>query len=255
MWSSDWKYAGDEIYRAIDSFKDLQREPSYGYDPERQRIQSEFWDRLMSARTTFRERRSEHFEELDARARESAKVKRVICDRAERLTASTDWKQTSERLKRLQKEWKAAGSARGDEEELWSRFSAASDQFFAARSAASAKRAKRCAQLDARLCLAEGTSPKDGETAAREVLDQIGELGPPILPDDFQASERIKQHCHELLDVARHPRRVRQWIALAQLEAYIYEESKRNPTCDTTDVERDARALRMRLESSPRRRP
>jgi hypothetical protein len=57
--------------------------------------------------------------------------KERLCEQAEALADSTDWKRTGEKLKQLQREWKSLGSAsRADDERLWSRFRGALDHFF-----------------------------------------------------------------------------------------------------------------------------
>jgi hypothetical protein len=69
-------------------------------------------------------------------ARESFKetraIKTKLVEQALALKDSTDWKETTEELKKLQEQWKKAGSAgQRDENRLWASFRAACDQFFA----------------------------------------------------------------------------------------------------------------------------
>lgn len=60
--------------------------------------------------------------------------KRELIDKAKEIQDSTDWKSTSEKLIRLQKEWKLAGNAgQKFENKLWIEFRAVCDVFFNAR--------------------------------------------------------------------------------------------------------------------------
>jgi len=68
-------------------------------------------------------------------ARESFKghkdAKVALIAKATALQTSTDWKETTEEVKRLQQQWKAIGSAgQRDENKLWSTFRKACDTFF-----------------------------------------------------------------------------------------------------------------------------
>jgi len=60
--------------------------------------------------------------------------KEQLCSRAESLSYSTEWKSTAEKLKELQQEWKASGSAGRDlNDALWDRFRLAQDKFYERR--------------------------------------------------------------------------------------------------------------------------
>ena len=55
----------------------------------------------------------------------------ALCERAEALKDSTDWRATADELTRLQKEWKTIGAvAKKHSDQVWHRFLAACDYFF-----------------------------------------------------------------------------------------------------------------------------
>jgi hypothetical protein len=63
-----------------------------------------------------------------------AKAKEALIAEAEALAESTDWAGTAEKLKQLQAQWKQSGHLpRKQGDELWNRFRAACDRFFARR--------------------------------------------------------------------------------------------------------------------------
>ncbi len=65
---------------------------------------------------------------------EVAKVKEALIAEAEALAESTDWAATADKLKQLQTRWKESGHLpRKQGDELWGRFRAACDRFFARR--------------------------------------------------------------------------------------------------------------------------
>lgn len=125
--SSEWKHAGDELRRLLEEWKRAPRLERAADD--------ELWKRFSTARSTFDKRRRQHFSALDGQREESQGRKERLIAEAESLADSTDWGATGARLRELMTQWKSAGRARRDvEDELWGRFRAAQDRFFAARS-------------------------------------------------------------------------------------------------------------------------
>jgi hypothetical protein len=65
---------------------------------------------------------------------ENLKKKRQLVEKAEILKDSTDWKETTDKLVELQKEWKSIGPvARKYSDDLWKAFTTACDTFFDAK--------------------------------------------------------------------------------------------------------------------------
>ena len=65
---------------------------------------------------------------------ENLKKKRQLLEQAEALKDSTDWKETTDKLVELQKEWKGIGPvARKYSDDLWKAFTSACDTFFEAK--------------------------------------------------------------------------------------------------------------------------
>jgi hypothetical protein len=98
------------------------------------------WQRFKSACDENYARCRVFYAELDQKRRESIAVKEKLCEQAEEHVASTQWKETTDILKGLQKEWKEAGPGiRRKDEALYKRFRKACDQFFEQRSIAYAE--------------------------------------------------------------------------------------------------------------------
>lgn len=73
-------------------------------------------------------------ETRNAEQTENMEKKLALCERAEELQSSTDWKETSAAFKELQSEWKTVGPVpRRKSDAIWKRFRGACDAFFEAR--------------------------------------------------------------------------------------------------------------------------
>ena len=78
---------------------------------------------------------------------DNLKKKRAIIAEAEALKESTDWKETTDKLIELQKQWKQIGPvARKYSDDLWNMFTAACDTFFEAKRVATKEVREQFAQ-------------------------------------------------------------------------------------------------------------
>ena len=92
------------------------------------------YDRFRAACDKFFERKREYYQGYKEGMNNNLEKKIAICEEAEQLKSSTDWKKTTDRFIELQKEWKEIGAVpRKKSEQLWKRFRAACDEFFAER--------------------------------------------------------------------------------------------------------------------------
>ncbi|NDL56008.1 DUF349 domain-containing protein [Phytoactinopolyspora sp. XMNu-373] len=130
---NDWRHGADRLRALLDEWKSLARLNRATDDA--------LWRRFSTARTHYTRRRKAHFAELADRRETARVIKERILTEAEELATSTDWGGTSRRYRELMTEWKAAGPApRNVEDMLWKRFRAAQDTFFEARAAHQAQR-------------------------------------------------------------------------------------------------------------------
>nr|WP_255583960.1 DUF349 domain-containing protein [Dietzia sp. ANT_WB102] len=131
--STQWKSAGDRLREILEEWKTIR-----GID---RKTDDALWKRFSKAREAFNRRRGSHFAELDRNRASVKRVKEELVERAEAISGSTDWNETATSFRRLMDEWKAAGRApREADDVLWKRFKAAQDTFFDARHAAAAER-------------------------------------------------------------------------------------------------------------------
>ena len=100
-----------------------------GYAP--QKLNTKIFERFRAACDEFFKRKTEYFKTLKSGMNENLEKKRALCEQAEALKDSTDWKATSEILSKLQKDWKKIGPvSKKYSEPIWKRFVSACDYFF-----------------------------------------------------------------------------------------------------------------------------
>ena len=217
--TGQWKAAGDRLRAILDEWRTIT-----GLD---RKTDDALWKRYSAAREAFNRRRGSHFAELDRERVGARQAKEALCERAEKLSDSTDWAATAATFRDLLAQWKAAGRAATDvDDALWARFKAAQDTFFAARNAVNAERdAEFTANAEAKeKLLAEAeridtSDPKAAQTALRTIGDKWDAIGK--VPRERSA------------DLERRLRAVEKKVRDAQ-------------TVDHTDAEAQARADQFR---------
>ena len=170
--ATHWKISGERMRQLLEEWKAAPRAD--------RAIETALWKRLSAARNAFTKRRKAYFAGLeDEREGARARKEKLVVE-AEALATSTDWGPTATAYRELMRSWKDAGRAdRSAEEELWGRFKAAQDTFFAERAKIfSAKDAelREHATVKAQLLEeAEKLLPVTNARAARSALRGIQE--------------------------------------------------------------------------------
>ncbi|MCB9192140.1 MAG: DUF349 domain-containing protein [Flavobacteriales bacterium] len=89
------------------------------------------WDEFRAAQDAFFDKKKAFLGEAREAFQDNKEAKEKLIERAEALKSSEEWKETTEKLKKLQNEWKRIGSAGNrDENKLWGKFRAICDEFF-----------------------------------------------------------------------------------------------------------------------------
>ncbi len=124
--SSEWKAATEAFVQIIEKWKTIGRTL-----PKKN---EELWQRIMTARSTFFDRKKEHYNMVQGEQEANYALKLAIVERAEALRESTEWNNTALAFAGLMDEWKKTGRIAADKgEELWKRYNEAQEQFFDAR--------------------------------------------------------------------------------------------------------------------------
>lgn len=111
----------------------LQKEwKTIGYTPKKMNVQ--IYERFRTACDLFFGKKSEFYKAMKDTFTANYDKKIALCEQAEKLKESTDWKATTDRMIALQKEWKTIGPVQKKQSDLlWKRFVAACDLFFEER--------------------------------------------------------------------------------------------------------------------------
>ncbi|WP_235984740.1 DUF349 domain-containing protein [Actinomyces trachealis] len=179
---TQWKTSGAELRDLLEKWKEAQRRGPRLDRP----TEDDLWKRFSHARTTFDRHRRQFFSELDSKQSQVKATKEALIRRAEELSSSTDWGNTSAKYRALMEEWKKVGRAsRKEDDALWTRFRAAQQVFFDARrakdEATDAEFAENLKVKEALVAKAEALLPikdiKAAKKAMRPIQDAWEEAG------------------------------------------------------------------------------
>ncbi|HEY2126436.1 MAG TPA: DUF349 domain-containing protein [Streptosporangiaceae bacterium] len=198
--ATHWKISGERMRQLLEEWKAAPRAD--------RAMETALWKRLSAARNSFAKRRKAYFAGLEDEREEAKASKEKLVVEAETLASSTDWGPTAAAYRDLMRSWKAAGRAgRSDEEELWSRFKAAQDQFFAARSDVySAKENELREHAAVKAALLEEANqllPASNVRATRAALRSIQERWEQAGPVPREAHDRLEQGLRRVEDAVR----------------------------------------------------
>ena len=124
--STEWKKSAEAFHRLTEEWKTI------GHTLNKKN--EELWHRFLAAKSAFFERKRVHTGEVQAEQENNYTIKMALAEKAEALKDSTSWNVTAQAFAALMEEWKKTGRVpkeKGDE--LWNRFTAAQEHFFAAK--------------------------------------------------------------------------------------------------------------------------
>ena len=124
--SNQWNEFSKEI-------EDIQKEwKTIGFASKKDN--QKVYDRFRAACDQFYARKRDFYTDYKDSINSNLDKKIALCEAAEALKTSTDWKKATDQFISLQKQWKEIGAVpRKKSEQLWKRFRAACDEFFAER--------------------------------------------------------------------------------------------------------------------------
>jgi hypothetical protein len=176
--ATHWKSSGERMRELLEEWKAA---------PHAERTtEAALWKRLSAARNAFTKRRKAYFAGLEEQREGVRARKEKLVAEAESLATSTAWGPTASTFRDLMRAWKAAGRAGRDaEEDLWARFKAAQDTFFAARAGAlsekEAELREHATAKEALLAEAQALLPvtdvRSARTAVRGIQERWEQIG------------------------------------------------------------------------------
>ena len=194
--ATDWENHTKQII-------DIQTEwKTIGFAPQKMNVK--IFDRFRAACDDFFGRKAEFFKTLKEKFAENTKKKKEMVEQAKALMDSTDWKATSDKLIKLQKEWKTTGMVPkkvGDQ--LWAEFVAACNKFFEARNAATAgtrneeqQNLDRKKEIIAKLKELLDSTADNVQTTLQQLIDEYGKIG--HVP--FKEKDKLFKEYHKVVD-------------------------------------------------------
>ena len=123
----NWKQAGDKMNELMDSWKAA---GSSGRDKD-----DDLWAQFNGIRREFFEKRQAFFDERNELRKKAIEAKKALIAKAQEIVDEKNFsREVTEKMKELDKEWKAAGNAGKDEnDKLWDAFKAVKEVFWSAK--------------------------------------------------------------------------------------------------------------------------
>lgn len=119
----EWQKAMKKIQSLVDEFKAIGRINHAENDS--------VWEEYREVLKNFNHHKNEFYKELKKEQAANLEKKRALLEEAEKLKDSEDWKETANRLKKIQADWKKIGHVpRKDSDKIWKQFRAACNHFF-----------------------------------------------------------------------------------------------------------------------------
>lgn len=166
----------NEYEKVTETIKNLQAEwKKLGFASRK--VNTDLYKRFRQACDNFFTRKAEYFTKTKEELAANLEKKINLCEQAEALQDSTDYKATAEKIIALQAEWKKIGSvARKHSDAVWTRFMAACNHFFDARKKDMAgRRQEENENLAAKRLVIDALKAIPSEASRSEVIEQLKE--------------------------------------------------------------------------------
>lgn len=167
---SAWDSMTKEIMQAQEDWKKL------GFASRK--MNNALFARFRQTCDRFFEQKAEFFRQMKDSLAENLAKKTALCERAEALKDSTDWRKATDEFVAMQKEWKTIGTvAKKHSDAVWRRFLDACDYFFEQKKKnTSGTRKAEQANLKAKRDIIERLKQIDTEGSRDEILKTTREL-------------------------------------------------------------------------------
>ena len=194
----DWENKTQEVIALQAKWKTI------GYAPQKMNVK--IFERFRSACDEFFKRKAEFFKSVKENMSGNLEKKKELCEKAEALKNSTDWKTTAEVLSKLQKEWKTIGPVpKKYSEMIWKRFIGACDYFFDQKNkATSSQRSVEQENMVLKKEIieklnainAQETPEEDADNTIRELMKEWNTIG--HVP--FKEKDKLYKQYHAIID-------------------------------------------------------
>ncbi|MDH6343051.1 chromosome segregation ATPase [Parabacteroides sp. PFB2-12] len=193
----DWEAKNKEVIALQDKWKAI------GFAPKKFNVK--IFERFRSACDVYFQKKGEFYKGVKDDMEKNLEEKKALCEQAEALKDNTDWKETTDKMIALQKEWKKIGPvARKHSDAVWKRFITACDYFFEQKNKnVVSQKSVEQTNLAAKKELIEKINALDATVAEEEALTKLREymaewnnIG--FVP--FKEKDKIYKEYHEAVD-------------------------------------------------------
>lgn len=193
----DWEDKNKEVIALQEKWKTI------GFAPKKSNVK--IFERFRAACDVYFNRKSAFYKSIKEDMEKNLELKKALCEKAEALKDSTEWKSTTEKMIALQKEWKTIGSvARKHSDAVWKRFISACDYFFEQKNKnVSSQKSVEQTNLAAKKELIEKIKNLDETLAAEDAMIELKAMmaewnGIGHVP--FKEKDKIYKEYHEAVD-------------------------------------------------------
>lgn len=197
----EWNRASDHLLEIQKTWKTI------GFAPKKDN--NRIYERFRTACDRFFEAKRQFYAGVKAEMEHNLQLKLELCEAAESLSGSEEWKKATDELIALQARWKQIGAvARRHSDAVWKRFRAACDKFFERKSAHFASvDGEHEENLRRKLALLDEMEAADVKAGGYEVIRDFqrrwGEIGFVPIKQKDAVQKRYKAAVDALFSVLR----------------------------------------------------
>ena len=190
----------NKLTKEIEAIQKEWKKIGFASKKENQKV----YDRFRAACDAFFARKRDYYADFKTQMQDNLARKIELCEKAEALKDSTDWKKASEEFIELQRQWKEIGPvSRKKSEQVWKRFRAACDAFFNNRDKnAGGQNSEQAANLEKKRQLIDEVRSfvVEGRDDAREALRAFQERWNAIGFVPFKEKARVQEAFRKALN-------------------------------------------------------
>ena len=246
--SNDWNAFSKEIEELQKEWKTI----GFASKKDNQKV----YERFRAACDDFYGRKREFYTDYKDNMNANLDKKVALCEAAEALKTSTDWKKTTDQFISLQKQWKEIGAVpRKKSELLWKRFRAACDEFFAERDKQAKPENDFYANLKAKQSIIQEIRAYElkGDASDQEAMRQFQARWQEIGFVPFKEKDKVAQAYKEALQATfpKEPRRPRSAAKAPKSEKEILIQKYNQLEQDVITYENNIGFFSMSKNSEP----
>ena len=246
--SNDWNAFSKEIEELQKEWKTI----GFASKKDNQKI----YDRFRAACDDFYGRKRDFYTDYKDSMNANLEKKVALCEAAEALKTSTDWKKTTDQFISLQKQWKEIGAVpRKKSELLWKRFRAACDEFFAERDKQAKPENDFYGNLKAKQAIIEEIKAYElkGDSSDQEAMRQFQARWQEIGFVPFKEKDKVAQAYKEAVAAKfpKEPRRGRGTAKTSKSPMEILIQKYHQLEQDITTYENNIGFFSMSKNSEP----